>query len=129
MDLQTKLRFLSLYRMVLADGIICPEEMLKLYKLGQEKFGLTEEAVNSLIMDDEDTMPVGISDTQKISLLYEMAQIAWSDNELCQAEKDLLHSYAQHFGITDDAIRPTIDFLLDCAEKGLTEEEVINHFS
>lgn len=99
--------------------------MVKLYRLGKEKFGLSEEAINSLILEDAAQMPTYDSQAQCIGLLYEMAQIAWSDFDLDQSELDLLYSYARHFGIVEEAIQPTIDFLIDCAKKDMTEDSVI----
>lgn len=114
--------------MVLADGIVTSEEMLQLYKLGKERFGLTEKAINTLILEDNQSMPSAESASQKIGMLYEMAQIAWSDNDLANTEVELLETYARHFGIVEDAVEPTIHFLLECAQKGMSEEDVVKNF-
>lgn len=128
-DLQKKLQFLSLYQMVLADGVIQAPEMAKLYELGKEKFGLSQEAMNIILSQPEESVPTSLTDEEKVALLYEMAQIAWSDEDVDSAEVELLVSYARHFGVEESSIQSLIDFLFDCAKNNMSEQEVLAKFS
>jgi len=43
---KSKMHFLDLYCMVLADGIVHPKELEALYRIGIEIYGLTEEEIS-----------------------------------------------------------------------------------
>lgn len=46
MDYKLKARFLSLYSMILADGIIDAREMETLYRIGREEYGISQKEID-----------------------------------------------------------------------------------
>lgn len=125
-DKKKKLQFLDLYCMVMADGIVHPKEMETLYRIGLEHYGLSE---NEII---EGVKSAGVSSVipelpeEKISVLYEMALIAWSDGELEESERNMLRRYAAMYGVNEEKIDELVDFLLGQAKDDVDEKEVIN---
>ena len=93
MDAIMKSQFLSLYCMVLADGIIDARELETLYRIGTEQYGLTQEEITATVRDAGTSfiMPTELSD--KIRFLYNMAQIAYADGEIDNTEIDLMKRY------------------------------------
>ena len=47
-----KLQFLNLYGMMMADGIMHPNEMAELYRIGTEHFGLTNKFLFSFSIEE-----------------------------------------------------------------------------
>ena len=73
--------------MVISDGIVESKELEVLYRIGQENYQLSPEDITRYISS------VGTSYTAKddvetqITILYEMAEIAWADGVIDEAEK------------------------------------------
>lgn len=124
-----KMQFLNLYHMVMADGIVHPNEMKTLYRIGLENYGLTEKEI------DENIKSAGVSTIipelpeERITVLYEMALIAWADGELEESERDLLRRYASRYGVNKESIDKLVDFLLDKAKNDTDEQEVIKELN
>ena len=53
MDAKTKSRFIALYCMVLADGIIDARELEVLYRIGRDTYGIPAEEINNAIRESE----------------------------------------------------------------------------
>lgn len=51
MDYKLKARFLSLYSMILADGIIDAREMETLYRIGREEYGISQKEIDLAIKE------------------------------------------------------------------------------
>lgn len=126
MTTKKKLQFLDLYCMVLADGVVHPKEMETLYRIGIENYGLSEDEIIEGIKSAGVSSVIPESPEEKISVLYEMAQIAWSDGELADSERDMLCRYASLYGVNEEHIDGIVDFLLERAHSGTDENEVIN---
>lgn len=124
-----KMQFLNLYHMVMADGIVHPNEMKTLYRIGLENYGLTEKEI------DENIKSAGVSTIipelpeERIAVLYEMALIAWADGELEESERYLLRRYALRYGVNEENIDELVDFLLDKAKNDTDEQEVIKELN
>ena len=124
-----KKQFLDLYNMVLADGIVYPEEMTVLYRIGLEKYGFTEQEIDEWVKSAGLSANIPELPEEKIAILYEMAQIAWADGELCEAEKNMLRRYALRYGIKDESIDELVDYLLDKAKNNAKEEDIIQELN
>ena len=110
MDAIMKSQFLSLYCMVLADGIIDARELETLYRIGTEQYGLTQEEITATVRDAGTSfiMPTELSD--KIRFLYRNRsyEAVYQENEFCRRKYQCysrLHvrlskrrkKYQQHF--------------------------------
>ena len=77
MDAALKSQFLSLYCMVLADGIIDAKELETLYKIGIEQYGLSQSEITATVRDAGSSFVMPNTLAGKIRFLYNMAQIAY----------------------------------------------------
>lgn len=120
-----KMRFLDLYCMVLADGIVHPKELETLYRIGIETYGLTKEEIVKSVVSAGKARVIPELPESRIGLLYEMALLAWADGELEDSERTLLRRYALLYGVEDDKVEELVDFLLDKAKDNVSEAEII----
>lgn len=124
-----RMMFLVLYRMVMVDGIAHPKEMETLYRIGIKNYGLTEKEI------DEEIKDAGVSSfipellEERVAVLYQMAIIAWADDELEESERNLLRRYAAMYGVIDDNIDELVDYLLDKAKNKVNVKEVIKELN
>ena len=128
-NIKRKLQFLDLYCMVMADGIAHPKEMETLYRIGLENYGLTEDEINENVKSAGVSTLIPELPEERISILYEMAVIAWADGELEGSERNMLRRYASMYGVNDESIDELVDFLLDKAKDNVDEKEVINELN
>lgn len=125
MDAFLKSQFLSLYCMVLADGVIDARELETLYRIGVEQYGLTQEEITETVRNAGSSfiMPETLSD--KIRFLFNMAQIAYADGEIDDTEKELLRRYIIKMGFEVDNVERISNFLFDSVKNGVGVEEII----
>lgn len=121
-----KSRFLALYCMVLADGVIDRRELETLYRIGTTEYGLSPSDIAESIKSAGTSfiLPTHIED--KIALLYQMAQICVSDDEVDETEIVLFNRYALRMGFEKENIDGIRDFLIDEATKGTPQNDVIS---
>jgi uncharacterized tellurite resistance protein B-like protein len=124
-----KLQFLDLYCMVMADGIVHPKEMETLYRIGLEQYGLSEEEINEGVKSAGVSSVIPELPEERISVLYEMAVIAWADGELEDSERNMLRRYASMYGVNEESIDELVDFLLDQAKENVDEKDVIKQLN
>lgn len=129
MDEILKSRFLALYCMVLADGVIDTKELETLYRIGSENYGLSVQQIASAVKEAGTSFILPGTLEDKVSLLYEMAQICVSDNEVDQTELNLLRRYALKMGFMTDNIEGIVDFLITEAKKQTQESVVISQIT
>lgn len=125
MERKQKNQFLNLYRMVMADGIAHPKEMELLYRIGIEKYNLTEEEIGKEIVDAGSSTVIPELLGERILVLYEMAIIAWADGIIEESEKNLLRRYAIQYGVEENQIDKLVDFLIEKAKTNTEESEII----
>ena len=53
----------------------------------------------------------------------------WADNVITEDEKNTLIKYCKIFGFLDENVVELADYLLDCAQKGLSKEDIINQLN
>lgn len=111
--------------MVLADGIVEAKELETLYRIGREDYHLTPEEINAAVTSAGTTfvMPDKLAD--RISILYEMAEIAWADGEIDETEKSLLARYAVRLGFKEENAEGIGEFMLQQVNEGKNCDNVI----
>lgn len=120
-----KSRFLCLYCMVMADGIVEAKELETLYRLGRERYHLTPEEINENVVSAGTSFIAPEKLEDRISILYEMAEIAWADGEIDETEKSLLVRYAIRLGFKKENAEDIADFMLHQVHEGYSKTDVI----
>lgn len=126
---KSKMHFLDLYCMVMADGIVHPKELETLYRIGTETYGLTLDEITKSIVSAGKTMVIPEQAEEKIALLYEMALVAWADGTIEDSERQLLKRYAVLYGVVEEQVENLIDYLLRKAKDNVREEDVIKELN
>lgn len=124
MDDTLKAHFLSLYCMVMADGIVSAKELETLYRIGRENYGLSTEEINKAIVSSGTSFLVPEEAEEKVRILYEMAEIAWADGDIDPTERNLLRRYATRLGFMEENAEAIADFMLQQVKEGKSFEEV-----
>lgn len=125
MDAILKSRFLSLYCMILADGVIDAKELEMLYKIGTDNYGLTQDEITCTVRDTGTSFVVPQSISDKITLLYELTQIAWADGTIDPSEIQLLRKYTQKMGFDEDNVNAIVDLLIQNVKEGVSADDFI----
>ena len=121
-----KSRFLSLYCMVMADGIVEAKELETLYRIGRENYHLTPEEINKNVVSAGTSFVAPDKIEDRIAILYEMAEIAWADGEIDDTEKSLLARYAIRLGFKEENADEIADFMLQNVKDEVSKDQVIN---
>lgn len=128
-DARKKMQFLDLYHMVIADGIVHPKEMETLYRIGLENYGLTESEINESVKSAGVSTVIPELPEERISVLYEMALIAWADGVLEDSERNLLRRYAMKYGVDEGSIDELSEFLFERAKNNADVKDVIQELN
>lgn len=115
-----------LYQMVLADGIVDVEELKTLNRIGAEKYGITSEQINQIIRNTDALLNYPDSLEDKVSILYQLAEIALADGKLDVAERSLMNKYIVAMGFDENNVDAISKFLFDSVRNNMTEQEVLN---
>ncbi|MGM9724413.1 MAG: TerB family tellurite resistance protein [Prevotella sp.] len=125
MDEKLKSRFLGLYCMILADGVIDSRELETVYRIGRETYGLTEDEILTAIRDSGTSYELPVIINEKIELLYQLGEIAWADGRIEESEKDIMRKYALQMDFDSANIDAIVDYILDKVEHKVPLSEVI----
>ncbi len=125
MEESLKSRFLGLYCMVMADGIVNAKELETLYRIGQNNYGLTPEEINSNVVSSGSSFVAPEAIEDRIGILYEMAEIVWADGEADTTERSLLERYAVRLGFKEENAKGITDFLLQQVKEKVSREDVV----
>lgn len=125
MDAILKSRFLSLYCMILADGVIDAKELEMLYKIGTDNYGLTQDEITCTVRDAGTSFVVPQSISDKITMLYELTQIAWADGTIDPSEIQLLRKYTQKMGFDEDNVNAIVNLLIQNVKEGVSADDFI----
>ncbi len=112
--------------MVLADGVIDARELETLYKIGVEQYGLTQEAITSIVRNAGTSFVMPATLPDKIRFLYNMAQIAYADGEIDSTEEDLLKKYIAKMGFEDENINGIAEFMFNSVKENISVNDIIN---
>lgn len=112
--------------MVMADGIIEAKELETLYRIGLEYYHLPPEDINKNVVSAGTSFiaPERIED--RISILYQMAEIAWADGEIDETEKSLLARYAVRLGFKEENADSISEYMIQQVHEGMSLDAVIN---
>ena len=127
MDDIMKSRFLSLYCMVMADGVVEAKELETLYRIGRDNYHLTPEEINKNVVTAGTSYVAPEKMEDRISILYEMAEIAWSDSDIYDTEKSLLARYAIRLGFKEENAEDIAEYMIQQIKEGVSQKDVIDH--
>lgn len=125
MDSALKSQFLSLYCMVLADGVIDARELEILYKIGIEQYGLSQTDIVECVKNAGSSFVLPETLEGKIRFLVNMAQIAFADGEVDSTERSLLEKYIRKMNFEEANVKDIADFLLGSVEEGKGVDEIV----
>ena len=126
---QLKARFLSLYCMVMADGIVEAKELETLYRIGLENYHLTADEINKFVVTAGNSFVAPDRLEDKIGVLYEMAEIAWADGQIDDTEKSLLARYAVRLGFQEETAGEICEYMIQQVKDGHSRNEVVNEIA
>lgn len=114
--------------MAFSDDNFDSSELKMLYLFAKER-GVSQEQLQQILINpiEETDVPETLND--KIDYLYDLAQMIWADNVITVDEKNTLIKYCKIFGFLDENVVELADYLLECAQKGLSKEDIINQIS
>ena len=113
--------------MVMADGIVEAKELESLYRIGREKYHLTTEEINKNVVSAGTSYVAPEKMEDRISILYEMAEIAWSDSDIDDTEKSLLARYAIRLGFKEENAEDIAEYMIQQIKEGVSQKDVIDH--
>lgn len=124
--MENKSFFLSLYSMVIADGLVSPKELEFMYKLGKEVYHLTEDEINKYIVSADVSFVIPETVEDKVRVLYQLAMVAWADQDIDAHERDLLKRYVLRYQFEEENADGIVDYLIDRVENNASIESVLN---
>ncbi|WP_366519984.1 hypothetical protein [uncultured Aquimarina sp.] len=126
---ELKSHFLRLYKMALSDDDFDVLELQMLYHFAEER-GVPKAELEKILLnpiDHDSTIPESLD--ERIEYLYDLARMIWADEVITEDERITLKKYCKKFEFLDENIEELTDYLLDCAQKGLQKEEIINQIN
>ena len=129
MDEKVKSRFLALYCMMLADGIITWEELTKLYEIGHNNYDLTDEQINKTVSEVGNSFTLPDTLEGKVELLYHLSEIAWADGKFDETERTLITKYARIMGFVDTNIKDIVDYISNQVQNKKSLKETLNEIN
>lgn len=125
MDDIQRSRFLALYCMVLADGVIDIHELEALYRIGSENYGLTNQQISEAVKEAGTSFSLPDKLEDKVSLLYQMAMICVADNDVDETEMNLLRRYSLKMGFDPENVDGIVEFLISEAKSNTPEKNIV----
>lgn len=110
--------------MVLADGVVDSLELKTLYEIGIKDYGLTPEEIIEAVRDSGTSFTMPQSLDGKISLLHDLAKIAWADGSIDDTERNLLKKYIISAGFLPANADAIADYILASVQNGMSAEEI-----
>lgn len=129
MTIELKSHFVRLYQMALIDDNFDVLELQMLYHLAEER-GIPKDELDKLFLNPTDhTTNIPIDLNTRIEYLYDLTRIIWADGHIDNDEKNTLKKYCKKFEFLDENIDELSDYLIDCVQKGISKEEIINQLN
>ncbi len=119
-----KSHFLNLYNLALSDNTIDASELELLYKIGLEK-GIDKEEINEIVLSPGTTIIIPNNIEEKISNLYDLARLAWADEEIKVEEIELIKKFCSKYGFLDENVSDIAKYLLEKAKENTPPEEIL----
>ena len=76
--------------MVMADGIVEAKELETLYRIGRNCYHLSPEEINKIVVSAGTSFDAPTKLEDRVSILYEMAEIAWADGEIDKRRDEIV---------------------------------------
>lgn len=121
---ELKSHFLRLYQMAFSDDNFDVQELKMLYKFAEER-GLTENELNEVLLNPSHDTSIPDSLELRVEYLYDLALMIWADRKVTEDEYQTLKKYCKIFEFMDENITELANYLLECAKKNVTKEEII----
>ncbi len=115
--------------MITADDDVDPKELETMYKIGIENFKLTQAEINEAILSPGTVIYVPETMEERLFWLLDLAKLAWADGKLEDSERTLLMVYAERYGIEESYSTKVVDFLLNEAKSGVSNEQMMSDFN
>ncbi|WP_177733733.1 TerB family tellurite resistance protein [Flavobacterium inviolabile] len=129
MSIELKSHFLRLYQMALSDDSFDVLELQMLYHFADER-GIPKDELDKLFMNPVSTETVLPEDLEtRIEYLYDLTRIMWADGKITDDEKNTLKKYCKKFQFLEENIEELVNYLIDCVQKGIKKEEIINQLN
>ncbi len=124
-----KSHFLSLYQIAMSDDHFSVSELEMLHQLAEEK-GVTKEDLGALLLHPVMhgvILPERL-DT-RIEYLYDLTRMIWANGRISGNEREALKKYCRKFEFLEENIEDLTDYFIDCVQKGVRKEEIINQLN
>lgn len=129
MSIELKSHFLRLYQMALSDDSFDVLELQMLYHFADER-GIPKDELDKLFMNPVSTETALPEDLEtRIEYLYDFTRIMWADGKITDDEKNTLKKYCKKFQFLEENIEELVNYLIDCVQKGIKKEEIINQLN
>lgn len=122
---ELKSHFLRLYQMAFVDDDFDVLELKMLYKFAEER-GISKEQLNEILLNPSHDSSIPETKEERISYLYDLAIMIWIDKKVTEDEYITLKKYCKKFGFLEENITEMVDYLIDCAQKNIKKEVLIN---
>jgi uncharacterized tellurite resistance protein B-like protein len=126
---ELKVHFLRLYQMAFTDDNFNILELQMLYHFAEER-GIPKEELDKLFLNPvshEIIIPTDLN--TRIEYLYDLTRIIWADGKITDDEMNTLRKYCRKFEFLDENIEDLSNYLIDCVQKGIQKQEIINQLN
>lgn len=126
---ELKSHFLRLYQMALSDDNFDVMELKMLYQFADDR-GVPKEELDRLLLNPVDhytSIPKDIP--TRIEYLYDLACMILADEIITEDEKNTLRKYCRKFEFLEENVNELANYLLDCVQKGVTKNEIIDQLN
>lgn len=119
-----KSHFLRLYQIACADEDFDVLEMKQLYQFAAQR-GVDTEQLQKILIDPVFRLSIPDTLEERIEYLYDLAVMIWIDKTITDDEYNTLRKFCKNFEFEEDNINPICDFLIECAKKEMSIQEVL----
>jgi len=127
--IELKSHFLRLYQMALADDNFDILELQMFYQFADER-GVPKEELDKLFLNPINSdLNIPSDLNTRIEYLYDLTRIIWADGQITIDEMNMLKKYCKKFDFLEENINELADYLIDCVQKGISKEEIINQLN
>lgn len=124
-NVELQSHFLRLYQIACSDENFDVLEMKQLYKFAEQR-GVGTDHLNAILINPVQRMEVPKSIEKRIEYLYDLAVMIWVDSKVTEDEYNLLKKYCITFEFLSENIVQICDYLIDCAKKEKSLQEVLS---
>lgn len=125
---EVKSHFLRLYQIAFSDDDFHVLELQMLYKFAEDR-GLSREQLDDILLNPSHDSSIPDTVEKRVEYLYDLAIMIWADQVVTDDEYNTLKKYCKKFEFLDDNITQLADYLLDCAKRNVSKEEIMNNIN